>query len=544
MAFLERGSSNRTSFFLATTMTTYLRGPGQISPLVTINVLPNEVLLEIFDFCRVDVLTNDVSPYRSNLGIFIAPGIIFQFEPRDARYLRRHCREQVWPGPWREAWLNLFHVCQRWRYIMLSSPLRLHLHLYFTEGTPVRKVQQMLDVWPTFPISILSSNLGDNTIALLEHRDRISTFKIDINFDPTCSQLERFVKVTQEPFPGLTSLHISSEFEPEEGTVSVVPDTFLKGFAPRLRSLTLTCIPFPTLPQLVSSLNDLSELILESIPNLGYFSPEAIVTGLSASTKLRTLYIQYEESLPVIPHPNPNQTRPPRTVLPALTEFQFMGGSEYLDDLLARVDFPQLERFNILFIQRQDVFDSDIRQVIHHSRMLGSFSRAEVNVSRYSVGIQLYQPEGTNPPRTVELEINNELEGGGWQYPVMTQLCNRSLSLLSSITELRILTNRSFPHFDLLDDTGWPELFRLLTAVHTLRLSGIMQSRVIYWLRALDGESATDVLPALRNLYVDKYPKYVDPGRKYVSHFLRESIQPFIAARQHSGQPVKVYLVA
>ena len=170
---------------------------------------------------------------------------------------------------------------------MLSSPLHLHLHLYCTAGGFVR---EMLDVWPPFPIEILSFDLGDNTIAALEHRDRICTFRVNLNL--TCSQLERFTTVTREPFPALTSLHIWSE----DGTLPVLPVTFSKGFAPRLRSLVLKRVPFQTIPQLVLSFNDLSELFLEAIPYIGYTSPEAMVTGLAALTKLRMLYINFEES--------------------------------------------------------------------------------------------------------------------------------------------------------------------------------------------------------------------------------------------------------
>jgi hypothetical protein len=214
-----------------------------------------------------------------------------------------------------------------------------------------------------------------------------------------------------------------------------------------------------------------------------------------------------------------------------------MGVSEYSEDLLARIDFPQLEILFIHWWLHHVVFDSDIRQVIHHSRMLGPFSNAEVTVLNkfHSVGIQFYRPEGTNPPKKVELEIHGK--GPGWHYPSITQLCNRSLSLLSSVPELTILTDDFLVHAPAsLDHIGWPELFYLLTGVRTLRLSGGAASRILYWLEGLTGESVTDVLPALRNLYVDEHA--LCPG--CAIDFQQQ--QNFVAARQHFGQPVTVYL--
>jgi hypothetical protein len=124
--------------FLAPTLITYLTGSGQVSPHVSINALPNEVLSEIFAFTREAV----------RIG-----------------YL------PLYPRLWSRTWHTLVHVCQRWRYIVFSSPLRLDLRIYCKETTSVR---EKLDTWPSFlPIEAISYNLGDNIVAAFEHRERI-----------------------------------------------------------------------------------------------------------------------------------------------------------------------------------------------------------------------------------------------------------------------------------------------------------------------------------------------------------------------------------
>jgi hypothetical protein len=70
-------------------------------------------------------------------------------------------------------------VCRRWRYIVFAAPRRLDLRLVCTDRTPVVR---KLDVWPALPIVIRAAGHGgfdDNTIAALEHNDRISEISIN-----------------------------------------------------------------------------------------------------------------------------------------------------------------------------------------------------------------------------------------------------------------------------------------------------------------------------------------------------------------------------
>ena len=97
-----------------------------------IDVLPDDVLLEIFDFYVVDMSLS----YGGKMGT--------------------------------EAWQSLVHVCRRWRNLVFRSPRRLNLQLYFTPKTPAKDT---LDVWPALPLIVrgetaLSSGT-DNVIAAL-----------------------------------------------------------------------------------------------------------------------------------------------------------------------------------------------------------------------------------------------------------------------------------------------------------------------------------------------------------------------------------------
>jgi hypothetical protein len=489
---------------------TCLSGPGHISPHVTIDALPDEVLLIVFAFCRV-VSLDGVADWD-------APS------------------EYQWPGPWPLTWHELALVCQRWRYVMFSSPLRLDLHIYCTNHTSVK----LLDIWPPFPIEVYPSRYDDNVIAALEHHDRVC--QIDIGLPRSQPELGRFTTIMQEPFPALTRLNIWSESEPQvqvedppvDGALLGLPDTFLAGSAPRLQSLTLTSVPFPTLPQFLSSLSfdDLSGLWLQDIPNLGYISPDAMATGLSALTRLTTLSIGFQEfHLDRITRHPPSSTR---LVLPALKAFDFSGVNEYLEVLMAHIDAPQLETFSVEFFP-EPIFD--IREVVYHSQTLGSFSRAKVRIRDHDADIKLERlPEGavTYPCKTLDLRIHYETP----QASSLAQVLTQSLSLLSGVTELDIDIHLSFARLEnlqvFMDNTEWLDIFHPFTSVLTLRFSGKHQSFLVSPLRWLTGERVTEVLPALQDLSFYKYSKAGDG-------YMQQCMELFIAARRHSGHPIRVH---
>ncbi|KAH9963388.1 hypothetical protein BGW80DRAFT_853066 [Lactifluus volemus] len=460
------------------------------SPCVEIGALPDEILLKIFDFCRLAA----VKSYECS-------------------------------RPWPKMWHKLVHVCQRWRYVMFSSPFSLDLRLYCTNDTAVK---EMLNVWPPFPIEISSLNIGDSIMAALEHHDRICQITLHL----TDSEYERLATVMQKQFPLLTTFHLSTYLYEH---APVLSDAFLGGSAPRLRSLRLEGLTFPTLPQFLLSCNDLSELELLRMSDIGYNSPEAMATGLSALTRLTHLNIEFEQSGTIRRQPPLTRALLP-ALLPALTQFEFRGTNEHLEDLLAQIDAPQLEDLRIVF----DQHISDIRQVISHSRRtLGPFDRAHVTFTLYSVAIQLSQSEGTCSYKTLNLGIMEDAPGR--QVSSMAQTCTQSSSLLSGVTELDIGSDIAFSELDisdledLMDNREWLVLFHPFTAVHTVRFFGKIQPYIVSSLRlgGHTGKSVTEVLPGLQHLYL--YQFY------WRDKLEEEAIELFVTARLHSDRPVTVH---
>ena len=77
-----------------------------------------------------------------------------------------------------------------------------------------------------------------------------------------------------------------------------------------------------------------------------------MVTCLSTLTNLESLYLAFTSS--VFPaHESEPQHLSTRIVLPALTYFTFLGNRSCLEDFVARIDTPKLDKFSINFTYRR-----------------------------------------------------------------------------------------------------------------------------------------------------------------------------------------------
>jgi hypothetical protein len=417
-----------------------------------------------------------------------------------------------------EAWHTLVHVCRKWRIVVFGSPRRLHLRLQCTTTTPVRET---LDVWPLLPIVIRVNDVEecavDNVIAALEHNDRICELEL---WHVPSSQLECVFAAVQQPFPALTRLWL--EPKPEDETAPVVPASFLGGSAPRLHALWLKFISFPGLPKLLLSATHLVHLVFRRIPLSGYISPVTIVTCLSALIRLETLVIEFE-SPRSRPDRNSRRPLPPtRTLLPVLTRLEFKGVSEYLDDLVARINAPLLDNLIITFFH-QLVFDTpQLTQFISRTPKFKTHNEAHMVFSHRQVSVIFPQAfDGA-------LELAISCRQPDWQLSSLAQSFPQALIPMVERLYIRLGFPRLYRQ-DNIDSSQWLELFHPFTAVKHLYLSQESVPSITAVLQELVGERVTEVLPALQVLYLEK-PLSSGP--------VQEAIGQFVAERQLAGHPI------
>ena len=417
----------------------------------------------------------------------------------------------------RQWWKPLIDVCRRWRNIIFSSPHHLDLKIGCTERTPTRT---SLDIWPPFPITIycfprdLDEEGQDNIFAALEHHDRVISINIHCQ---ECLAMEKFAVAMEKPFPFLTYLSLSSSTE----IAPVLHEEFLGGSVPHLQSLNLQNIAFPGFPRLASFAPHLSHLGLWDIPITGYISPEAIVTCLASLPSIKTLFIGFQSPLS---RPDRMHLPPPtRTVLPALTCFHFKGVSEYLEDLVARIDTPELFGLDIGLFMDLMFHIPQLNKFIARAEGIGSYISANVRFSATHIQISL---------GCIQLRIS--CREPDWQASSMAQLCRQLSPLTSHIESLDIRedTPGQAKQVNGIDPTQWFELFDLFPAVQYLQIHDELRPLLARALQELTGERATEVLSTLRSLFF-RGPS--PPGST------REDIEIFIAARQHSDHPVDVH---
>ena len=386
-----------------------------------------------------------------------------------------------------------------------------------------------MDVWPPLPIEVSADfvSFGDNIFAALNHPGRVRR----INLDRISLPLNLLATVMQEPFPALESLSLWADGETSE---SALPNTFLGGSAPRLQSLILHHVPFPTLPGLLLSSNHIVDLHLLRIPHTGYISPEAIVACVSALTKLMVLSIGFESPAS---RPDPRTRCPPpltRAVLPALVNFDFRGVSEYLEDLVARIDAPLLNVVKITLFN-QLVFDIRQLPLFLHAPILMSYNQAEMHFDSGYVEIKFRPPtqRSTSPDEFLDLKIS--CRGVDWQVSSMAQTCNQLSLLLCGIEQLDIRDSFSLSESTWqvdMDDTQWLELFLPFTVVKILRMSRNFGPLIVSALQGLGGELAKEVLPTLGDLYLEGYQP---------SESVPTDIEPFLTARKCADRPVALH---
>lgn len=418
--------------------------------MVTIDMLPDVALLEIFDFYA-----------------------------------------NTWSG-WKE-WHTLVHVCQKWRNIVFESPLRLHLQLYCNAGTPVRET---LNVWPPLPIIVSGTDHEkwgvDNIVAALQHKDRICGLYLH---NISGSELEGVVAAMQQPFPALTGLNLQYKFIEQP---PVFPASFLGGSAQALESLRVVRIAFRGLPNLLLSATRLVSLELWDIPHSGYFSPESMVTSLSVLTKLESLQFGFESPQS---RPDRKNRRPhPQTLilLPVLTLLMLKGVGDYVEDLVAGIDAPLLDNLTISLLHQEILETPQITQFISRTPKIKAYDEVHMVFSDREVSVRTFGEKLSLGILCAESDV---------QLSSLQQLCS-SFIPQALVERVYILEEDFFEPLwqDDVESSQWLDLLEPFTNVKGLYISPEFAPRIAPALQELVMEGVTEVLPALQTLFLMEPP--------------------------------------
>jgi len=301
--------------------------------------------------------------------------------------------------------------------------------------------------------------------ALKQQHNRVCQITIT---DIPNSMLKKFAAI-KTPFPALTILMLRSTDE----SAPIRLDSFLEGSAPRLQSLWLHGIPFPSLGKLLLSSCDLSELFLDNILRSGYISPDALVSSLSGLTRLRILFLQFQSPRPRALRERRVPPSPTRIVLPPLSILYFKGDSEYLEDMLSRMENLLVNVHVRITFFNQLVFDTPLlRDLIGHVETFKAHHRAEISFSSDSVLFTLFSKDGQAESEVLKLRIS--CRPSDWQLSSLAQVIGSSIPPLLTLDRLELRGDHHQPQHwqDDIENAQWLESLRPFTSVKDLVPSG------------------------------------------------------------------------
>ena len=460
---------------------------------LTITHLPDELLLEVFD------------SYRQSIDQY------------DHKWRKKY------------AWLNLAHVCTRWRAVVFASSSRLDVNIIVGPEKPGHIKAFLSGHLPILiDYSHLQSPITDRALwrmcATLQHRNRVR----EISFEGSNASFKKFFRAADHHFPALESLFLNFPYGHDHELD--IPATFLRGLDQsdlRLRRLTLQHASLPSVSRFLLSATALTDLTL--IGPAGFASSQAslFLACLQGLQCLRSLDLQL--ITPHIPRDIQYQHLTPEEIVPLskLTRFHYSGSTIFLDNLISRLSAPSLQdarfalsRTPLLYLSR--VIDN-VTEEFRSVRATVGLDYFHLSSSTHSAGeFELFKPSFTF---TFSMT----------SAPDLIQSINSTPSTKLAMTEELALFFRSSSLTNWGRDSSLREFLRQFHGLRVLRVETSVRKVGRYlWQDA--GEAILPVLEEIK-LSMLRSKKYRRRAAQALAAF-----EPFVSERERAGRLVKVSL--
>jgi hypothetical protein len=483
---------------------------------VTIDNVPDEVLLEIFDL------------YRQTLG-----------DPLNS--------ERVWNN--KNGWFKLAHVCHNWRAVVLASPFRLRLRLYFAGDTPTRAAAlnrlAHLPIIVDYNNVVLNASAQKRLISALRYPDRVCRMAITNTVGIT--------EALDSPFPALEGLELNC-----------VEHTLPTSFKTSIKSLRHLRLAGPSLTSffpLFSVTKALVDLTLRIGADSRMAKGASLLTHLQHIPHLRNLQVSTGTTY-LFPPSSPIEIQTTTSVsLAELTSFRFSGEFAEMEWFVAGLVTPSLRELHISVF---NIFDSDIPHIPHLSEFICVagivFFAARLTFSGVCLSTSLFaHPHSSDDPPSKIVTINTQFGA---------QPDSALSAMLATIEEVFLSLSTPMTYFEslLVNLESWCKVFEDFRNVKVLRLQHGLTTKVADMLRLptanppspqeeVDPDATTasgtpinsngsqfplDIFPSLEEIVLYAWMPDRSIGETERASVL-ESFGPFATARQEMGRPVKVF---
>ena len=216
--------------------------------------------------------------------------------------------------------------------------------------------------------------------------------------------------------------------------------------------------------------------------------------------------------------------------LPTLRWITFLGEDVYLDNLVAQINTPFLERLNLTLLFDLDFTLANLTEFIHRTQGFGCLV-ARIVFNKDGPSINAGHNEQWD---TGKLNLQVNCESLDWQINSATQVCSAlGEEVLSTVKELTLDLNANGMPPDWenrLDITLWHELLMPFIGVKKLHISSSLTLELSRSLESLAGGLILELLPELQVLEV-----HVD-----VSHS-EKAFSSFVETRESVGRPIDLF---
>jgi hypothetical protein len=330
----------------------------------------------------------------------------------------------------------------------------------------------------------------------------------------------------KKQFPRLEDLSLLSTTTDE--TSLVLPETFQ---APNLRRLSLHDIGLPKGSPLLSSTIALSTLSLTHIQDSSHLFPGYLVTQLQGLPYLEELSIGFTIANP--PPSSEQELLPPSTppvTLPTLRlrRLTFRGEGVYLDDFVAQINAPLLERLSLALFFDPTFSLWNLNQFIRRTEGFKCLvARVTFNKDGVSIDTDNYEQQGIGM-----FSLRVDCESLDWQIGSATQVCSALGNVLSSVEKLVLDLDEDGTPSDwenTLDNTVWHDLLLPFIGVKKLHIGYSLILELSRALGLVAEEFVFGFLPELQEI-----------GVQFEINHAIKLFNLFVETRESVGRPVQL----
>lgn len=369
----------------------------------------------------------------------------------------------------------------------------------------------------------MNENLARGVMRAMRHRRRFQGIALQ-----ECPA--GLLQVLIRPFPELKSLKIS----PEDYILGL-PSTFLSGFTPSLRRLSLQVVVLDYLSPLLSSTINLVELTLTL--NRCDSAPGALlIANLQRMSCLRRLELKWRygargDETPQA-HPLPPASAGEVVSLPELTDLIFYGPVKFLEMLVVALAMPSLQRLDAEIWPGSLAFTG----VKHLFKFICDTQSQFIAVCIGSLQSTLEFSAETSPKfdhvQTLKITFSRLVPRDfAWVQIIGNVLSEH----LSTVEELIVEWHEGSLNWLNRIQSQWVGFFNHCRRVKKVQVPSELAHSVAHSLE----QGGPLFLYNLEQVKVQmKHPPQIGPSGDHQYEYIRDKFKPLMAARQQVGRPV------